>query len=163
MNVRLRPYVDYLILAALAAACYVFFFHDLGSIGLLGPDEPRYAAIARAMLTTGDYITPRLYGAPWFEKPVLMYWLAAIGYKIFGFNEVGARFPSALAATLSVFIVYWCGRRLWDRSRGLIAGLIFATSIGGFAFARAASMRAALKSAGGDSPRRSAIISRLSG
>jgi 4-amino-4-deoxy-L-arabinose transferase-like glycosyltransferase len=92
------------------------------------------------MLLTGDYITPRLHGVPWFEKPVLMYWLAAAGYKIFGINEAGVRFPSALGATICVFLVYWCGRKLWDRSTGFIAALILATSIGCFTFARAASM-----------------------
>jgi 4-amino-4-deoxy-L-arabinose transferase-like glycosyltransferase len=140
MKVRLSPYFDHMIIAALAAACYVFFFHDLGSIGLIGPDEPRYAAIAREMLATGDYITPRLYGMPWFEKPVLMYWLAAAGYKIFGVNEAGARFPSALGAVVCVGLLYWCGRRLWDRSVGFVAALILVTSVGCFAFARAASM-----------------------
>jgi len=140
MKVRLAPYFDHLIIAALAASCYVFFFHGIGSIGLLGPDEPRYAAIARNMMETGDYVTPRLYGMPWFEKPVLMYWLAAIGFKIFGISETGARLPSAVAATICVFVLYWCGRKLWDRATGFVAGLILATSIGWFAFARAASM-----------------------
>jgi 4-amino-4-deoxy-L-arabinose transferase-like glycosyltransferase len=50
------------------------------------------------MLASGDYITPRLYGVAWFEKPALMYWLAALGFKLFGLNEFGARFPSALGA-----------------------------------------------------------------
>src|SRR5215813_9020385 len=139
MKPRLRPYFDHIIIAVLAAACYVFFFHGLNSIGLIGPDEPRYAAIARDMLLTGDYITPHLNGIPWFEKPVLMYWLSAVWYKIFGINEAGARFPSALGATICVFLLYWCGRKLWDRSTGFVAGLILATSIGWFSFARAAS------------------------
>jgi 4-amino-4-deoxy-L-arabinose transferase-like glycosyltransferase len=140
MKVSLRPYFDHMIVAALAAVCYVFFFHGLGSIGLLGPDEPRYAAVAREMLMSSDYITPRLYGSPWFEKPVLMYWLAAIGFKVLGVGEAGVRLPSALAATISVFVIYWCGRKLWGRAAGFIAALILATSIGCFAFARAASM-----------------------
>src|SRR4051812_47439984 len=140
MKPTLRPYLDHIIIVVLAALSYVFFFHGLGGIGLVGPDEPRYAAIAREMLTTGDYITPRLYGTPWFEKPVLMYWFAAIGFKIFGFNEIGARFPSALGATICVFFVYWCGRKLWDRGTGFLAALILGTSIGWFTFARAASM-----------------------
>src|SRR3990172_1413799 len=54
---------------------YIQFFHGLGQIGLVGPDEPRYAQVAREMMLSGDYITPRLYGQPWFEKPVLYYWL----------------------------------------------------------------------------------------
>ena len=114
MRPRLRPYVDYFIVLCLLGACYLLFFHRLGGIGLLGPDEPRYASVAREMYLTGDYVTPRLNDAKWFEKPALMYWLAAAGYKLFGINEWGARFPSALAATVTVFFIYWCGRRLWD-------------------------------------------------
>jgi 4-amino-4-deoxy-L-arabinose transferase-like glycosyltransferase len=140
MKPTLRPYFDQIILAVLAILSYALFFHDLSAIGFVGPDEPRYAAIAREMLASGDYITPRLHGMPWFEKPPLMYWFAAIGYKIFGINEAGARFPSALGATISVFFVYWCGRKLWNRETGFVASLILATSIGWFTFARAASM-----------------------
>jgi 4-amino-4-deoxy-L-arabinose transferase-like glycosyltransferase len=140
MKPALRQHLDQVFVFVLAALCYVLFFHGLGGIGLIGPDEPRYSAIAREMLATGDYITPRLYGNPWFEKPPLMYWFAALGFKIFGVNEFGARFPSALGATLSVFAVFWCGRRLWDRILGFLAAVILASSIGFFAFARAASM-----------------------
>src|SRR5437016_13163107 len=140
MRPALRRYSDHSIVVILALMCYVLFFYRLGDIGLIGPDEPRYAAIAREMLMSGDYITPRLYGTPWFEKPPLMYWLACVGYKLFGINEAGARFPSALGATLCVFFIYWCGRKLWDRSAGFLAALTLATSVGSFAFARAASM-----------------------
>src|SRR5215467_60677 len=140
MKPRLRPYYDQIIIGILAILCYVFFFYALGGIGFIGPDEPRYASIAREMLVSGDYITPRLFGSVWFEKPPLMYWVAALGYKIFGMNETGARFASALGATICVFLVYWCGRKLWDRPSGLLAALILATSIGTFCFARAASM-----------------------
>jgi 4-amino-4-deoxy-L-arabinose transferase-like glycosyltransferase len=136
----LSPYIDYIIVLLLAGACYLLFFHRLGDIGLLGPDEPRYAAVARSMYLTNDYITPRLHGEPWFEKPPLMYWGAALGYAIFGLNEWGARFPSALGATLCVFAIYLVGRRLWDRTVGVFGALIMASSVGFFAFARAASM-----------------------
>jgi 4-amino-4-deoxy-L-arabinose transferase-like glycosyltransferase len=140
MKPRLHPYLNQIIIGLLAILCYVFFFYALGGIGFIGPDEPRYASIAREMLTSGDYITPRLFGSAWFEKPPLMYWIAAAGYKIFGMNEAGARFASALGATICVFLVYWCGRKLWDRAAGFLAALILITSIGWFAFARAASM-----------------------
>jgi len=135
----LQRHLDLLILVLLAASSYVLFFHGLGNIGFLGPDEPRYAAIAAEMYRSGDYITPRLNGSPWFEKPVLLYWGSAIGYAIFGIGEFGARFPSAVAATLCIFCVYFSGRRLWDRTTGMLAALVLASSIGFFAFGRAAS------------------------
>jgi 4-amino-4-deoxy-L-arabinose transferase-like glycosyltransferase len=140
MRPALSQYFDRIIVAVLAILCYPLFFYGLGGIGLIGPDEPRYASIAREMLMTGGYITPRLYGSPWFEKPPLMYWLAAAGYKLFGDSEAAARFPSAVAAMACVFLIYWCGRRLSNRETGLLAALVTATSIGSFAFARAASM-----------------------
>jgi 4-amino-4-deoxy-L-arabinose transferase-like glycosyltransferase len=140
MKPTLRPYLSHIMIGILAVLCYAMFFYSLGGIGFIGPDEPRYAAIGREMLMSGDFITPRLNSAPWFEKPPLMYWGAALGYKILGINEAGARLPSALAATICVFLVYWCGRKLWDRAAGFAAAVIFATSIGSFAFARAASM-----------------------
>jgi 4-amino-4-deoxy-L-arabinose transferase-like glycosyltransferase len=139
MKRRWEPYIDSVFLLGLFVMSYFLFFHRLGGIGMLGPDEPRYAAIARGMFQSGDYITPRLNGEPWFEKPVLFYWLGALGYKIFGLNEWGARFPSAFAATVTIFLIYWCGRKIWNRSIGFLAALILASSVGFFAFARAAS------------------------
>src|SRR5262245_21097775 len=126
MKPVLSQHLDQIVLVILAALCYVLFFHGLGDIGLIGPDEPRYSATGGEMLRTGDYIAPRLYGIAWFEKPALMYWLAALGFKLFAVNEFGARFPSALGATISVFAVYWCGRRVWDRTLGFLAALILA-------------------------------------
>ena len=134
----IRRYLDHLILLLLAVVCYILFFHGLRDIGFVGPDEPRYAAVAREMFLTGDYITPRLQGVPWFEKPVLIYWGAALGYALFGVNELGARFPSAIGATFCVFMVYFCGRKLWGRTVGLFAALVMASSVGFFSFARAA-------------------------
>ncbi len=138
MKRRIQPHTDILLFLALAVLSVFLFFFRLGGIGMLGPDEPRYASIAHAMLQSGDYITPRLNGEAWFEKPPLLYWGSALGYKLFGWNEFGARFPSALAATFCVFLVYWCGRKLWDRTIGFLAAEILASSVGTFAFARAA-------------------------
>ena len=140
MRPKLDLHLDYFIVAALMLLSYVVFLHQLGAIGFLGPDEPRYAGVARGMFETGDFITPRLDGENWFEKPVLMYWLAAMGYAVFGVGETGARLPSALGATMSVFLVYWIGRRMFTRGTGFAAALILMTSIGFFGFARAASM-----------------------
>src|SRR5215475_1656647 len=80
------------------AVCY---FSNLGVIGFVGPDEPRYAWIARDMAESGDWVTPRLYGKPWFEKPPLLYWGGAVFFKLLGVSEVSARLPSALCALLA--------------------------------------------------------------
>ena len=140
MKRTLDTHLDSFCLVTLLILAYVLFFHQLGGIGFVGPDEPRYAAVARAMFETGDYVTPRLLGEPWFEKPVLMYWLASIGYAVFGVGETGARIPSALAATVAVLAMFWCGRRLYSRAVGFAAAMILATSAGFLGLARAASM-----------------------
>src|SRR6202043_3818802 len=86
---------------------YVCYFSHLGAFGFIGPDEPRYAWIARDMAETGDWVTPRLYGKPWFEKPVLYYWAAALSFKLFGVSEATARLPSALSALLATLALAW--------------------------------------------------------
>ena len=134
---RLNEPVIFLLLGI---TCYVFFFNGLGSVGLLGPDEPSYAAVAREMYHTGDWITPRLHGMTWFEKPILWYWSAAISFTIFGVTEFAARLPSALSATATVFLTYIVCRRLWGQGIAIAASLIVASSVGCFSFSRAASM-----------------------
>jgi 4-amino-4-deoxy-L-arabinose transferase-like glycosyltransferase len=131
-----------LALAALAIA--VCLFGNLGAIGLTGPDEARYAWIARAMAETGDWITPRLWGQPWFEKPVLYYWGAAVGFWLHLPAEWAARLPSAFAALAATLAIGWLAKKHYGGDAGsllspaLLAPLIFATSVGAIGFARAA-------------------------
>ena len=127
-----------------AAAIAVSLFSHLGAIGFLGPDEPRYAWIARAMAATGDWVTPRLYGQPWFEKPVLYYWAAAVGFLAHLPSEWAARLPSAFAALAAAVAIGWLGRKhygdegdSWRGPAGL-APVIFSTSVAAIGFARAA-------------------------
>ena len=127
-----------------AAGIFLCLFGQLGAIGLTGPDEPRYAWIARAMAQTGDWITPRLYGQPWFEKPILYYWASAIGFKLNLPAEWAARLPSAFAALAAAIGIGWLAAKHYGggagslRSPVLLAPLIFASSVAGIGFARAA-------------------------
>jgi len=118
---------------------YVCLFSGLGALGLVGPDEPRYAAIARAMSDTHDWITPRLWGSPWFEKPVLYYWTAGIAMRLFGVSEFAARLPSALAALLAVVAVAWTALRCYGVGAAWYTLLMLPTSVAMVGFARAAS------------------------
>jgi 4-amino-4-deoxy-L-arabinose transferase-like glycosyltransferase len=117
----------------------VCLFSGLGALGLVGPDEPRYAAIARAMAETHDWVTPRLWGAPWFEKPVLYYWAAGIAMRIFGVSEFAARLPSALAALLAVVSIKWTAVRSYGVGTAWYALLLLPTSAAIIGFSRAAS------------------------
>jgi len=113
-------------------------FTGLASIGLVGPDEPRYAWIARDMAQTGDWVTPRLYGQPWFEKPILYYWTATVGFKSFSSAEWAARMPSAIAALCAALAIAWLALKHYGEKTAWVTLLIFATTVGTLAFARAA-------------------------
>jgi 4-amino-4-deoxy-L-arabinose transferase-like glycosyltransferase len=120
------------------AVLYVCLFSGLGAIGLVGPDEPRYAAIARAMAETHDWVTPRLWGTPWFEKPVLYYWAAGTAMRLFGVSEFSARLPSALAALLAVLAASWAALRSYGLGAAWYTLLMLPTSVAMIGFARAA-------------------------
>jgi len=101
----------------------------LGSRALLHPDEGRYAEIAREMLASGDWLTPRLNGIKYFEKPALQYWATAGAYTIFGQNEFAARFWCGLTSFLGVLLAYYVGARLYGRAAGLMAAAILGSSL----------------------------------
>ena len=65
-------------------------------IPLVDPDEPVYGETAKEMLLTGDWLSPRIYGEYWYDKPPLFYWLDAFSFSIFGVSTFAARFPSAI-------------------------------------------------------------------
>ncbi len=112
---------------ALLALCAGVFFYGLGSLPLIGPDEPRYAQVAREMFTSGDWVTTKLGGIHWFEKPALTYWLSAAGYWLFGETEFGARFFIAVFATAGVLMVYWFGKRIRSAQFGFFSAAVLAT------------------------------------
>ena len=85
------------------------------TIPLLGPDEPRYAQVAREMFERGDFVTPTLGGFDWFEKPALLYWLEIVSYKMFGVTEFAARFGSAIFGLLTVLSLWILGRNVPQR------------------------------------------------
>jgi len=124
--------------ALILATLCICYFHNLGAIGLVGPDEPRYAWIARDMAETGDWVTPRLYGKPWFEKPPLYYWGAALSFKLFGVSEAAARLPSAVCALLATLALAWLASRLYgdETARWLI--LLLPNTVGMIGFSHAA-------------------------
>jgi len=107
----------------------LLFFYALGAYPLFDPDEPRYAEASRQIALYGDWITPHFNGLIRLEKPPFFYWLAALSYKTFGISEWSARFPSGVLAFLTVgmsgLLTHWCNG--WKK--GLLSGLVLATSI----------------------------------
>ncbi len=122
----------------LCATLYICYFSHLGVLGFIGPDEPRYAWIARAMVETHDWVTPRLYGRPWFEKPPLYYWSAGLCFKWFGVSEAAARLPSAISALLATLAMAWMALRLYGEEATQWLLLLLPTTVGMVGFSHAA-------------------------
>ncbi len=123
---------------ATAVACSLagtLYLLPLSTRGLIGPDEPRYAAIALHMAESGDWITPTLWDEPWFEKPALLFWLGAVGHAL-GL-EAYTRVPVALLNLAFLGFFYWRVRNSFDRSTANMATSIVATSAGWVAYADA--------------------------
>lgn len=116
---------------ALVLMLFVAWFATLELRGLFVPDEGRYAEIPREMLETGDWVTPRLNGLKYFEKPPMQYWLTAATYAVFGEDEWTARLPSTLLGFLAVVVTALTARRLWG-ARAAASALVVLGS--GWAF-----------------------------
>ena len=130
----------------IALVIFTYFFGL--TIPLLGPDEPRYAQVAREMFERGDWVTPTLGGFPWFEKPALLYWLEIISYKLFGVSEFSARFGSAVFGLATILFLWILGSKWTTKSaednepnndlpKWLV--LVSASTLGLLVFARGAS------------------------
>lgn len=105
---------------------------------MLGPDEPRYASVGRAMAQSGDFVTPRLNGHPWFEKPPLLYWMVALSHWLRLPGEWAARLPVALASV--AFLIFFGNvlAREFSSRIAAVATAILATSAGWVAYSFAA-------------------------
>ena len=118
-----------------AALPYVVLLYAIGFSpwGLWEPDEGRYADIGQAMIDSGDFITPRLNGEVYLDKPPLVYWVTAAGLAAWGSGETGARFGQAIFALGCLLVTWRIGRLLFDDRRGRLASIVLASSIGFFA------------------------------
>ncbi len=113
---------------------YLLYLFRLTGVGLLSHDEPRYAAIGQDMAISGDWITPRLWGSAWFEKPPLLYWLQAVAYQLGLRDELAARLPVALGSIAFLLFFFWILRREFGERTALMATLILGTSAGWLAY-----------------------------
>lgn len=124
----------YFPLFTLIFATVSFYLFNLPGVGLLGPDEPRYAAIGRQMAASGDWITPTLWGAPWFEKPPLLYWMTAAATLLGAGPEVSARLPVALLSLAFLAVFCWLLWKEFGLVTAAIATATLATSAGWIAY-----------------------------
>ena len=124
--------------AGSALVLFVLYFFGLARTGLLSTDEPRYAAIGLATAHSGDWITPRLWGSPWFEKPPLLYWMSAAGFRAGLGPELAPRLPVALLSVAFLIFFFVRLRREWDERVAFFAVTILAASAGWIAYSRVA-------------------------
>jgi len=129
------------IYAILAAILYL---PGLGRPALWEPDEGRYAEIAREMVISGDYVTPRDDFELYFEKPPLVYWAEAAAIQIFGVNEFAVRLPAALFSIGQVVVTAALAEAMLGAAAGFLAALVLALSPLFFGFARFATLDPAL-------------------
>jgi len=109
---------------------FPLFLH-LGSPTIRLWDESRLACNAMEMVDNGDYLVLHYDGKPdtWNSKPPFMIWMQVISMKLFGYNEVAIRLPSAIAALLTVFLmIIFCKKVLKDELLGYLAGLVLVTT-----------------------------------
>jgi 4-amino-4-deoxy-L-arabinose transferase-like glycosyltransferase len=115
--------------AALLLLFALIWFCNLDYRRLVHPDEGRYAEIAREMSVSGDWVTPRLNGIKYFEKPALQYWMTAATYDAFGVHQWTARLWPALAGFVCVLFTGYVGLRLGGAQLGLYSAAALAGSV----------------------------------
>jgi 4-amino-4-deoxy-L-arabinose transferase-like glycosyltransferase len=123
-------------LTVLAVAGAIYFGCMVSPPSLMDDVDAVQAQIARNMLTSGDWVTPRLDGVVYLEKPPLIYWLIAASYKIFGIHDWAARIPMALASLAVTWVTTAFGIWAFGRRAGFYAGLCASTCVGLFLFTR---------------------------
>lgn len=131
--------------AALGALLLLgYFLLGLGQSLLFDVDEGAFSEATREMVASGDWGHTTLNGADRFDKPIGVYWLQALSVSVLGVNEFALRLPSALATWLACLALALTAHRAWGPRAGVMAAMVFASSLGPWAMARTATADALL-------------------
>jgi len=141
-STALRPSRAYAALTVAAVA--LSFFFALGLSPLFDVDEAAFSQATIEMFGRGDFLSTYLNGQPYYDKPILMFWLQAASVKLFGVNEFAFRFPSAVCASIWVLLTFLFARRRFGSNLALLTAGIMATSLGVYAIGRAGTTDALL-------------------
>lgn len=107
----------------------LFFIPFLGGVHLFDWDEINFAEISREMMVTDNYLRLYINFGPFWEKPPLFFWLQVLAMKAFGVNEFAARFPNAIFGIFSLLVLYFMGKKLYNRKFGIVWALVYFGSI----------------------------------
>lgn len=134
---RLSPHVDLACVILIAVFSGLLFFVNLGSGPLWAADEQTYSQWGYYMAKTGDYLNPWAFGAPslWIGKPPLYFWLMAVSYQVFGVSNFSTRFWSAIFGVLSCVVMFYLGKKLFNRVVGFLSVIVLSTFFSFYAFA----------------------------
>jgi 4-amino-4-deoxy-L-arabinose transferase-like glycosyltransferase len=113
----------------LLIAIALIWFANLEYRTLIKPDEGRYAEIPREMVASGDWVTPRLNGLKYFEKPPLQYWGTATAYTVFGEHQWTSRLWTGLTGFAGILLMWFAGLRLFGREAAGYAALLLSSSL----------------------------------
>jgi 4-amino-4-deoxy-L-arabinose transferase-like glycosyltransferase len=133
-----RPIKRWIFAALAVASIALLYLTSLTAMGMYSTDEPRYADIGRAMARTGDWITPHLWGQPWFEKPPLLYWMTATGFRLGLGTDIAPRLPMALLSVAFLGFFWWRLRDLFGERTAVCTAAILATTGGWLAYSHVA-------------------------
>jgi 4-amino-4-deoxy-L-arabinose transferase-like glycosyltransferase len=131
-------HTDALCVLAILAFSTIFFI-NIGNGHLIAADEQTYSQWAFHMVKTGDYLTPWGFGGIfWSGKPPLTMWLMSLAYQVFGVNNFSSRICSAILGALSLVLVFYLGKKLYNRYVGFLSAIVLGTFTTFYSFVRLA-------------------------
>ena len=133
-----------LVPVAVALAAIMFVFPLTIPFPLLDPDEGLHASIAQEMVERGNWSMPQFLGQPFLDKPIFFFWVQAGSLRLFGPSEMAVRLPGLMFGLLGVIATGLLGGRMFGSTAGLIAGILYATTILPTALTQAAAHDVAL-------------------
>ena len=139
VGVQVRPRQGLSTTAAWLILAAIFFAVQFGSLftpPLLDDADASHAQAAQHIAETGDWVTLKVDGIRYLEKPPLPYWITAGMYRVFGQNVFATRLPNSLAVLGITWLAWVWGGRAWGRRTAFYAALAVLTSIGPFLFTR---------------------------
>lgn len=117
-------------------AIVICFFGNM-NVMVTDPVESNYVLTAKEMLASGDYLSPRIFGHYWYDKPILFYWELMAAFSVFGMTNFAARFFPALFGVLGILLTYLFAARMYDKKTGFTAALVLLTSLEYFYISKA--------------------------